>query len=81
MASCPPEALIATSPCLLELSETALRTVQYGAIKSWALSGNPALDTGLNGSMTRAACLMELSDNALRGVIFSTLCNIASGGS
>lgn len=79
MATCPPEALIAQNPCLLELSEAALRTVQYGAAKSWALSGNPALDTGLNGSMARANCLMQLNDSALRAVIFATLCNISGG--
>lgn len=78
MATCPPDALIASNPCLLELSQQGIRTVQFGAIKNWALVGSPTLDTGLNALLAANPCLLELSKQQIRTVIFSQLCNIAS---
>ena len=79
MATCPPEALIAQNPCLLELSDTGMRTVWFGAIKNWALVGTPGLDTSLPTLLAANPCLLELSDAGMRTVIYGQLCHISGG--
>lgn len=79
MATCPADALIAANPCLLQLSEQGIRTVQFGAIQNWALLQNPGMDTSLQTLLSNNPCLLELSDQAIRTVIFAQLCHISGG--
>jgi len=69
------------NPCLLELSDSALRTVTYGAVLNWAIKAGVSVPLDINSSLARASCLMELSDAELRNVIYSSLCNYAGGSS
>lgn len=77
--ACDLKSLISSNACLPELSGTALRTVMFGAAKSWALTVNPALDTRLSTLLAQNPCMLELNPNQIRTIIFQTLCNIQGG--